>query len=101
MFRNESERKASELIIEAVRATVWKYGAPPALGMITFVDPKQVAGTFVRIGGEKVLTWGYSFQKAGFEYDGWTKGGLFVLRLKAEKITESEQPMNTTRSLFA
>jgi hypothetical protein len=99
-FRNEGDRLSSELIKEALSATVWKYGTPPALGMITFVDPRKVEGTFTRIGGEKVLTWGYCFQKAGFEFEGWTKGGLFVLRLKAERLPQAQPPKNAQISLF-
>ena len=30
--------RSSELITDAVSATLWKYGDPPSLGMVTFVD---------------------------------------------------------------
>jgi uncharacterized repeat protein (TIGR02543 family) len=100
IFRNESDTLASDLIIDAVMATKWKYGEPPELGMITFVDPRKVAGTFIRVKGQKILTWGYCFQKAGFEFEGWTKGGLFVLRLKSEKIKDFAIPNNAQQKLF-
>jgi hypothetical protein len=99
-FRNEGDCLASELILEAVAATKWKYGEPPALGMVTFVNPAKVAGTFVRIDGEKVLTWGYCFQKAGFRFCGWTKGGLFALQLLPENVPDAAPPANAQSSLF-
>src|SRR5438105_2061129 len=36
IFRNTSEHLSSELILEAVAATRWHFGEPPALGMVTF-----------------------------------------------------------------
>jgi hypothetical protein len=41
-FHNAGAGISSELITEAVAATLSHYGEPPALGMITFVDPKKV-----------------------------------------------------------
>jgi hypothetical protein len=41
-FRNEGPHLSSELIREAVAATRWRYGDPPSLGMVTFVDPSKV-----------------------------------------------------------
>ena len=41
LFRNESDDIASDMIREAVAATLAKWPSPP-LGMITFVDPKKV-----------------------------------------------------------
>jgi hypothetical protein len=101
MFRNESHLQGSELILEAVAVTKWKYGQPPRLGMITFVDPSKVEGTFIRVNGEKVLTWGYCFQKAGFRFCGWTKGGLFALQLLPEDMPKQiKAPKNTQIKLF-
>lgn len=48
VFRNESNVCSSELIREAVALTLGHYGTPPALGMVTFVDPRHVAGYYVR-----------------------------------------------------
>lgn len=94
-FRSEGAGRASELIRQAVAATRAHYGVPPALGMVTFIDrscrkcKKQyqkcncvnpnwvVRPTIVR----NVLTWGYSYLKAGFVETGETKGGLLALQL--------------------
>lgn len=71
-FRNEGQELSSSLIVEAVAATRWKFGDPPPLGMVTFVDrdktrPKRDPGR--------------CFLRAGFENDGETKGGLVALRM--------------------
>jgi len=42
LFRNEGAGLSSELILEAVAATRWHFGEPPALGLITFVEPDKV-----------------------------------------------------------
>lgn len=80
-FRNEGGERGSELIREAVAATLHHYGDPPALGMITFIDPRKVAGYFVRTPEGRELRWGYSFRQAGFEFCGWTKGGLYAMQM--------------------
>lgn len=92
-YRNEGGRAnlSSEAIREAVACTLWKWPAPP-LGMVTFVDPSKVAGFMRRTLGGPVLEWGYSFQKAGFRYCGWTKGGLFALRLEPGDMPEPHAP---------
>lgn len=41
-FRNESEHRASELILEALAATRAIFGDPPADGIVTYVDPAKV-----------------------------------------------------------
>lgn len=94
-FRQEGAGKASELIRQAVAATLAHYGDPPALGMVTFINrrcrkcKKQfsacacaepdwiVRPTMVR--GKPV--WGWSYRKAGFVDAGETKGGLLALQL--------------------
>lgn len=42
LFRRERGPLASELILDAVSATRAHYGEPPALGMVTFIDPTKV-----------------------------------------------------------
>lgn len=72
IFRNESAGPlASDMIQEALAIfqTPWGYGPPPALGCVTFVDPKKVRGVLVR--GERVK--GFCFMKAGFRLVGETK----------------------------
>lgn len=99
LFRNEESSLSSSLIRQALAATRWAFGPPPALGMVTFVDPSKVPGFFRRTPTGRVLEWGYSFQKAGFEYAGWTKGGLFALRLAAEQIPEPRAPLGAQLQL--
>jgi len=91
-YRNEGgSQLSSEAIRYAVACTLWRWQAPP-LGMVTFVDPSKVAGFMRRTPAGAVLEWGYSFQKAGFRYCGWTKGGLFALRLAPEDMPEPMAP---------
>lgn len=81
-FRNENAGKASDLISDAVAATLAYYGDPPPLGMLTFVDESKVKPTLVR--GAPV--WGWTYRRAGFEEDGYSKGGLLALRLSPERM---------------
>lgn len=76
-FRNEGAGIASEMIKDAVSATIDFYGEPPQLGMVTFINTKKVKPTKVR--GKD--TWGYTYIKAGFKEVGKTKGGLLVFQL--------------------
>lgn len=77
-FRNEGAGLASELIRDAVAATRAFYGDPPELGMVTFIDPKKVNPTMVR----GAPTWGRTYELAGFEHVGRTKGGLLAMQLR-------------------
>ena len=88
-FRNESDHIASELIREAIAATVGEWGKPPSLGMITFINRKKVRFTIVR----GVKTWGYCYKKAGFKECGETKGGLLALKLDPCDFPESIQAL--------
>lgn len=86
-FRNEGAGVASELIRDAVAATVAFYGEAPTLGLVTFIDRKKVIPTRVR--GQE--TWGYTYKKAGFREVGETKGGLLALQMLPADMPE---PMN-------
>lgn len=90
-FRSEGAGKASDLILQAISATMWHFqnDEVPELGMITFVDRDKVKPTFVRGARE----WGFSFKKAGFVEEGETKSGLLVLRLKKEMFPTPVQPI--------
>ncbi len=80
IFRNEAAGPlASDMIRDAlaVMQTPYGYGAPPALGCITFVDPKKVRGVHRR--GELVK--GFCFLMAGFRAVGETKKGLIAWQL--------------------
>ena len=84
-FRNEGSELSSELIREAVAATRWRYGEPPSLGMITFVNADKV---------RHKRDPGRCFVRAGFEHVGRTKGGLIALQLLAEAMPEPLPPSN-------
>ena len=80
-FRNEGAGLSSDLIAQAVAATCDEYGAPPALGMVTFVDEAKT-----RRGRSKTSPPGKCFLEAGFRYAGRTKGGLIALQLLPEQM---------------
>lgn len=62
-FRNESDKIASELIVQALAITVGLWtDALPADGFHSFVNPKHVRPTMRR--GQRI--YGYCFLKAGF-----------------------------------
>lgn len=90
-FRNESEHHASDLIREAVSITRWRYGDPPALGMVTFIDRQKVRPTRV---------YGYTFRRAGFEECGETKGGLLALRLSPGRMPPAMPPIQMQERLL-
>lgn len=77
IFRNEGAGRASALIRDAVAATRAHYGVPPALGLVTFVDPR-----FVRPKADP----GHCFIVAGFRPCGFTGSGLLALRLAPERM---------------
>lgn len=85
-FRNESPALSSELIREAVAATRWKWGDPPELGMITFVDPKKT---------RRKRDPGRCFVKAGFRRlkERTKKHGLVVLQLLPQDFPEAAAPI--------
>jgi hypothetical protein len=92
LFRNESDRLSSELILEAVAHTRAHYDTRPGLGMVTFVDaskvrPKQHPG--------------YCYLMAGFEHVGFTKGGLLAYQLLPEAMPEAVPVDRRQPSLFS
>lgn len=76
-FRSEGAGRASDLIREAVAATLAHYGTPPPLGMVTFIDRSRVRPTMVR----GIAEWGWTYRKAGFRPVGDTKRGLLALQM--------------------
>lgn len=91
-FRREIDLglKASEMILQAVACTVWKWPEIPTLGMVTFVDPAKV---------RRKRDLGRCFLRAGFVNDGETKGGLVALRMKREDMPSGACPMIGALSL--
>jgi hypothetical protein len=89
-FRNENpENLSSELILEAVAATRWKWPEVPELGMVTFVDTRHVRSSNP----------GYCYQRAGFEKIGHTKGGLVALQMLEVAMPPAEPPLNGTMAM--
>ena len=83
-FRSEGAGVASDLIRQALAATLAHYGDPPALGMITFIDRDEVKPTIVR----SRPVWGWTWIKAGFREVGETKGGLLAFQLLPKDMPE-------------
>lgn len=77
IFRNEDAGPlASDMIRDAMAVMQTEYDVP-ALGCVTFVNPKMVPGVLCR--GERVK--GFCFMKAGFRAVGETKKGLIAWQL--------------------
>lgn len=100
-FRNESSHRGSELILEALAATRHVLGAPPADGVVTYVDPAKVRSN---------RRPGRVFERAGFELVGRTdpavarKHGRPVLlrfHLAPELMPPAAAPLELTPTLFA
>lgn len=90
-FRNENpDNLSSELILEAIAATRWRWPDVPTLGMVTFVDTRHVRSSNP----------GYCYQRAGFEKIGHTKGGLVVLQLLEAGMPAAETPIHGSLSLL-
>ncbi len=87
--REGGDVPASEMIRQAVAATRWRYGDPPELGMVTFLDRRHV--TPIKVRG--VETWGRTWLLAGFRPDGETQGGLLAFRLVPEDMPRAERPI--------
>lgn len=83
-FRNEGDSLASDLIRSAVAHTLWKWPTPPALGMVTFVDPMKV---------RRKRDPGRCYLRAGFEHVGFTRKGLHVLQLVPAAMPEPAEPL--------
>ena len=50
--------------------------------MVTFIDPRKVKPTMTH----GTPTWGRTYELAGFEHVGKTKGGLLAMQLRPEKM---------------
>jgi hypothetical protein len=79
IFRNESDRLASDLIRSAVAATRWRWPAVPELGMVTFVDPSKV---------RRKRDPGRCFLRAGFRRVGVTR----TEKLPAFQLLPADMP---------
>lgn len=91
-FRNESGHLSSDLIREAISATLAIWPEPPDLGMVTFVDTKKVRSK---------RDPGYCYLMAGFKRVGKTKGGLVALQLLPDEMPEPFHALHSQPSLLA
>tara|TARA_Y100000310_G_scaffold345345_1_gene463978 strand:- start:9408 stop:9671 length:264 start_codon:yes stop_codon:yes gene_type:complete len=76
---------SSTLIRQAVAATLWKYGDPPELGMITFVNASKV---------KRKRDPGRCYLRAGWSRVGETQGGLIALQLLPEDMPPPVPPVH-------
>lgn len=96
LVRNESAHLSSELIREAVAVTRWRWGAPPALGMVTFVDVEKT-----RAGRSPWHKPGRCYRKAGFRHVGETKvNGLVALQLVPAEMPLPARPDSIQSDLW-
>ena len=72
LFRNEGAGLSSELIREAIAATLAIWPEAPTLGMVTFVDASKV---------RRKRDPGRCYLRAGFKRVGETKGGLLAFQM--------------------
>lgn len=93
LFRREPEctALASDLIRAAVAATRWKWGEPPELGMVTFVDASKV---------RHKRDPGRCYLRAGFQSVGETQGGLIALRMDPDDMPPPDAPFHTNAELW-
>jgi hypothetical protein len=82
IFRNEGAGLSSELIAQAVAASLAVYGAPPALGIITFVLPSAV----------RSVNPGYCYKRAGWRLAGAAKDGKPCLQLLPHEMPAAAAP---------
>ncbi len=90
LFRNEKAALSSLLITQAVAATRYTFGEPPALGMITFVLPSAIRSTNP----------GYCYQRAGFKRCGAAKDGKPCLQLLPDKMPPACPAIGSQGGLF-
>ena len=96
-FRREGgDVPASAMIRDAVAATRARYGDPPPMGMITFIDRTKVPPLHTRKGD----VWGRTYRLAGFVDAGETKGGLLALQLWPNAMPAPERAIGAQLGLF-
>ena len=93
LFRNERpENLSSDLIREAVAATLAEWPEPPALGMVTFVDADKV---------RHKRDPGRCYLRAGFRHVGFTKGGLLAFQLLPDEMPDPLPATDSQMDLLA
>lgn len=81
LFRNEGAGLSSELILEAIAATLSVWPRPPALGIVTFVDASKV---------RRKRDPGRCYLRAGFRHVGFTAGGLWAFQLLPDAMPAAQ-----------
>lgn len=89
IFRNESDAKASALILEAEHAAVEKWGPNRAF---TYIDPRKVKPTMFR--GYPV--WGWCFYKAGWSFSRLAPDGKHILEKSLRDALRTSGRTNPT-----
>lgn len=84
LFRNESAVLSSNLIRQAVAATVHRYGAAPPEGFITFVDRAQTKGK---------RDPGFCYLMAGWHPIGRSQKGLYAFGLGPGEMPAPMEPL--------
>lgn len=94
LFRNERRDLylSSDLIRDAVAATLYRWPAAPELGMVTFVDPGKV---------RRKRDPGRCYLRAGFKLAGRTKGGLLAFQMLPDEMPPPEAALGTQPSLLS
>jgi len=83
LFRNEGAGLSSELIREAIAATLSFWPEPPALGIITFVDAEKT---------RRKRDPGRCYRRAGFKHVGFTACGLWAFQMLPAEMPRAESP---------
>lgn len=86
LFRNERRDLylSSDLIVEAVAATRWRWPDVPLLGMVSFVDADQTT---------RKRDPGRCYRKAGFRHVGFTKAGLYAFQMLPHEMPAACAPI--------
>lgn len=90
LFRREAGALASDLILDAVAATLAIWPEPPELGMVTFVDAFKT---------RRKRDPGRCYRRAGFKHVGYTKAGLYAFQLLPEDMPEPSAPFGYQTAL--
>lgn len=90
-FRREGGALASDMIRDAIAATRWVWPLIPTLGMVSFIDKDKV---------KHKRDPGRCYLKAGFKYDGETKGGLVAVRIAPADMPEPQAPHGSQATLL-
>lgn len=90
-FRNESKHLSSDLVRDAVSATLSIWPEPPELGLVTFVDATKT---------RRKRDPGRCFRKAGFRHVGFTGKGLYALQLLPDEFPPAIAPAGLQEALL-